>query len=166
MAADAATAGFFIGGSVGAAIAYVVARKMAAGKEDDAEATLSSVDLARYKNINADGAMRTALAGPAALFATIDRRETTALLQNYEDIGAAYAACRAGDTKPSLMAKALTARRLASSRLAALTRRARQERPTPASDLSEDFEACKKFLADYVYNISQEQGLHRLNVPG
>lgn len=157
---DAATAGFFIGGGLGAVIAYVAARKRAGEAEPDDR---GAVNLARYRHVYADGALRTALTAPVALFATLNRRETLGFLQNFEDVAAAYARCRAGDASPTLMAGALTARRLAANRLAVLVRRARQERPSPASDLAEDFEALKKFLADYLYNIGQEQGLQRLH---
>jgi len=165
MAGDAATAGFFIGGSLGAIIAYYIARKrQGEGQQDDEAMTeRCSIDIAHYKHINADGALRTALTAPIALFATLDRPETLGLLQNYDDLGAAYAQCLGGNVKPSVMAKALAARRLAANRLANFVRKSRQERPIPASDLAEDFVACKKFLDDYLYNINQEQGLHRLN---
>jgi len=159
MAADATTAGFFIGGAVGAAAAYFLSRR-GAEEGDDAGPGL---DLARYKSLSADAALAAALTEPVHLLFSLDRPETLALLQNFDDLCAAYTRCRLGDAKPSLVAEALAARRLASARLAALTRRARQERAILASELAEDFEALKKALADYIYNINQEHGLQRLN---
>lgn len=167
MAADAATVGFFVGGSLGAAVAYLMARKRPTGDEDDDPTPgTGALDIAGYRHINADGALGAALTGPIALFASLDRREALGLLQNFEDIAEALARCRGGDATASLVAQALAARRLATGRIAMFTRRARQERPVTANDQAEEIEALKKFLADYLYNIHQEQGLRRLTRGG
>jgi len=159
---SAAVKGFFIGGALGAALGLALgfARRGSEGQG----AAESLVDLSHYPFLSKDGGLSASLHEPVSVFKTLDADGCALLLQAFDDLVHVYKLCREGESRPSLVSDALQARRAASNHLLALMRKARQRKPLEASDISEDVEALKRCLADYVYNIDQEQRLQQANV--
>ena len=155
--------GFLFGGVAGAAVVAGLAHfnNPARGAADPTTSLVSSPeDLSAYKYISMDGALVANLHEPLAVFRPLDPTTTTSFLAAFDEVARVYFLCRQGSGRPSLLADALKAKRTATSHLLALTRKARQSKPLAASDLSQDLEALKQSLGDYIYNTTQEQGLH------
>jgi hypothetical protein len=145
--------GFLVGGSLGAAVGFFMAARQTGGEES------SDDGLAGYPSVRRNSVLRMTLHDMVPLFKDLDRATNESLLGALEKICQLYESCKSGDARPVVVAQALEAKRRASSALAVLSRKARQQRPMAASDLSEDLQALKKFLEDQLYNISQEQSL-------
>lgn len=144
--------GALVGGGIGAAVGLFLASRKAS--EGDGEGALAG-----YPSLRRNSELRAALQDTVPLFQGLDGASARGLLDALEKLCQLYESCRSGDARPVLVAQALDAKRRASSALAVLTRKARQQRPMAASDLSEDLQALKKFMEDQLYNISQEQSL-------
>ena len=153
----AAVKGFFVGGLVGAGLAVAAS----CGQRTQEVASKDGLDLASYKHVYADGGLLANLQEPVEVFAAIDREACADMVRAFEELAAIYQTCRQGDGRPSLVAEALKAKRAANNRLTALLKMARQRKPAAASEILRDVEALKKNLADYIYNISQEQSLQQ-----
>lgn len=150
--------GFFVGGMIGAGFAAAAASY---GRSREAAPSQDGLDLANYKHIYADGGLLANLHEPVEVFVAIDREACADMLRAFEELASIYTKCRTGDGRPSLVAEALKAKRSANSRLTALLKMARQRKPAAASEILRDVDALKKNLADYIYNISQEQSLQQ-----
>ena len=149
--------GFFIGGAVGAAAAAAFAYN----RPSEATGSEEETDFSRYKHLNMDGALVANLQEPVAVFKPLDGQLCVSMLNAFDDLARIYFACRTGESRPSLVAEALKAKRAATNHLLALVRKARQRKPMAASDILQDVEALKKNIADYIYNITQEQSLQQ-----
>ena len=141
--------GFFIGGAVGAAAAAAFAYN----RPSEATGSEEETDFSRYKHLNMDGALVANLQEPVAVFKPLDGQLCVSMLNAFDDLARIYFACRTGESRPSLVA--------ATNHLLALVRKARQRKPMAASDILQDVEALKKNIADYIYNITQEQSLQQ-----
>jgi len=155
---SAVVKGFFLGGVVGAGLAAVAASR--AGVQE-APASKHGLDPSSYKHLHADGALLANLQEPVEVFSAVDGQACAAMLRAFEELASIYQACRAGDARPSLVAEALRAKRVANGHLVALLKLARQRKPAAASEILRDVDALKKNLGDYIYNISQEQSLQQ-----
>ena len=148
--------GALVGGAIGAAVGFFLASRQASegGSGDGGEGALAG-----YPALRKNPELRVALQDAAPLFRGLDGATTDGLLGALQRICQIYESCRSGDARPVLVAQAVEAKRRASTALAVLTRKARQQRPMAASELAEDLQALKKFLEDQLYNITQEQSL-------
>lgn len=150
--------GFLIGGVVGAAVAAGVQYK---APNDEVASSEDDLDFSVYKHLNNDGSLVAILQEPVAVFKPLDKPSCEAMLQAFDELARIYSACRGGESRPSLVADALKAKRTANGHLLALVKKARQRKPVAASEILQDVEALKKSIADYIYNITQEQSLQQ-----
>lgn len=151
---QAVVQGALAGGLVGAAVAYAL-------RPGEKATESSTADVGAYKHLATDGALTALLQEPLLVFTPLDGAATDALLRAFDDLARIYGLCRQGGTSPVLMAEALKAKRAGSAHLAALTRKARQQRPGAASEILSDLEQLKQSFSNYVHNIDQEQALQR-----
>jgi len=150
--------GFFIGGAVGASVAAAFAYNRAPAEAAESE---EETDFSRYKHLHMDGALVANLQEPVAVFKPLDSKLCVSMLHAFDDLARIYFSCRTGESRPSLVAEALKAKRTATNHLLALVKKARQQKPMAASEILQDVEALKKNIADYIYNITQEQSLQQ-----
>ena len=144
--------GAVLGGSAGALLAaYLYSQASSSSGDEDG--------LARYPHVRKNAALRASLRDVTPLFTDLSAGMYASLLEALDQLCQLYDACRNGDARATIVARALDCKRRVSTALSVLTRKARQERPMAASDVSEDLAALKKFLDDQVYNITQEQSL-------
>ena len=155
---DLTVKGFVIGGVVGALLAHFAGQ---GGDAEDDAATKPLVDFTKYPTVSSERALMTALHEPAGVFASVDRALCDDMLSGFERLASIFRDCHKGVTSPALLADALQAKRATSNALLALVRKTQRTKPSAASDMSEDVEALKRFLTDYLHNIDQEQGLQR-----
>ena len=143
---------------MGAAVAaaFVHNKSPGEGKTSDEE-----TDFSRYKHLSMDGSLLANLQEPVEVFRPLDGQACVSMLQALDDLARIYYSCRTGESRPSLVAEALKAKRMAMNQLLALVKKARQRKPMAASDILQDVEALKKNIADYIYNITQEQSLQQ-----
>jgi len=151
--------GFLLGGAVGA---VVVAASFSHRKDSkEGEPIDDEVDFSPYKHLNMDGALVANLQEPVAVFKSLDNQACVTMLYAFDDLARIYVSCRTGESRPGLVAEALKAKRVATNHLLALVKKARQRKPMAASEIMQDVEALKKNVADYIYNITQEQSLQQ-----
>lgn len=146
--------GLLVGGLVGgAATAFLTWKARGAthsGEEDE---------FVPYPSVHRNPDLRALLQDATPVFKALDSPSLHAMLEALNDLCRIYESCRSGDARPVLVAQALECRRRASTCLSGLSKKARQQKPMAASDLSEDLAGLQKFLEDQLYNITQEQSL-------
>ena len=172
MSSERAVLGALVGCGLGVVVAMALAPSTSGGalgapaSAEEAAADAASraaALLRRCEHLCLDKALCSTLSDPAALFVDLDAEGCGRLLASYDALLRLDLEARKGSKRGGLLADALRARREARKILAALVKRARQERPSQASDLSEDFAALGGCLDDYLHNISQDVSLNSLS---
>ena len=157
--------GTLLGGSLGALGAWALASWGGGGdaSAEDAEDPLRGTALTMlqtYPNLVADPNMYVALQEPVPLFLQVDSEAVRHLLASLDALVGTFTGLHRGSTRPGDVATALRARREASNRLHALTRKARQRKPLLASELEEDLQTLKKCMDGYIHNCMQQSNLN------
>ena len=142
--------GGILGGVTTACLAWKRSGVTSSGEEDE---------LASYPSVYRNPTLRALLQDATPVFKALDSTTFHCMLHSLNDLCKIYESCRSGDARPVLVAQALERRRQASTCLSSLSKKARQQKPMAASDLSEDLLGLNKFLEDQLYNITQEQSL-------
>jgi len=161
--------GVVIGGSLGALGAWAFnswggGREAGAGADDSGDPLRANALtlLQKYPHLTGDSNMYVALQEPVPLFLQVDSEAVRPLLGSLDTLVSTFSDLHRGSTRPADVAIALRARREASNRLHALTRKARQEKPLLASEIDEDLQTLKKCMDGYIHNCMQQSNLNMM----
>ena len=148
-----------LGSGVGLLIGWTLFSSLKS--KTDAESDGGVVDVFRgYPRLCGDAVLYVALQEPVLVFQRLDPTGTHRLLHSLNEMTDIFVRLRVGTVQPALVARVLSARRLAAKELSQLMLQAMRTKPTEASEMEEDIKAIRTSMEGCVHNCMQQSNLN------